>query len=120
MGALAPPAMILDVLRPAPGADVVTGAGDRPFPSLGGLAATIRVAGEIARLNAGTEIEWLRPLRVGDWISVRFRIIDVQQRQTASGPTVFIVEERRYTDQRGEPVAIVHQTTARRLASDGG
>jgi acyl dehydratase len=118
-GALAPPAMILDVLRPVAGADVVTGNGGRPFPSLGGLAATVPVAGEVARLNAGTEIEWLRPLRIGDWISVRFRITDVQLRRTAEGPAVFITEERRYDDRHGDAVAIVRQTTVRRLAADG-
>jgi hypothetical protein len=119
IGAPAPPGMILDVLRPEAGADEIAESGDRPFPGIGGLAATIEVTGEVARLNAGSEIEWLRPLRIGDWITVRFRIADIQLRRTAAGPAVFIVEERRYLDQHGHPVAVVHQTTVRRLPAEG-
>ncbi|MDR7418894.1 MAG: MaoC family dehydratase N-terminal domain-containing protein [Armatimonadota bacterium] len=116
IGALAPPGMILDVLRPEAGGDQVTETGARPFPGIGGLSATIEVPGEVARLNAGTEVEWLRPLRIGDWIAVTFRITGIEMRTTADGPAVFIVEERRYVDQRGEPVAVARQTTVRRLS----
>jgi acyl dehydratase len=115
-GALAPPAMLVDVVRPGAGEDDPNGDGDRRFPSIGGLAAAIEVPGEIGRMNAATEIEWLRPLRIGDWLSVRFRIVDIRETQTASGPAVFITEERRYEDQAGALTALVRQVTVRRLA----
>jgi hydroxyacyl-ACP dehydratase HTD2-like protein with hotdog domain len=115
VGAFAPPAMILDVLRPGAGQDEIGDSGDRAFPSLAGLAGTISVPGEIARLNAGTEIEWLRPLRIGDWVTIRFKILDIQARATASGPAVFITEQRTYSDQRDEIIAVLRQVTVRRV-----
>jgi hypothetical protein len=115
VGALAPPAMILDILRPEPGRDVIDNRGEREFPSLGGLAATIVVPGERGRLNASTDIEWIRPLRIGDWLTVRFKITDIALKDGRTGAAVFITEERRYSDQSGQPVAVVHQTTVRTL-----
>lgn len=112
-GSFAPPAMILDILRPEPDRDIVDERGERGFPSLGGLAATISVPGERGRLNASTDIEWMRPLRIGDWLTVTFTITDVTLKEGRSGPAVFITEERRYVDQTGEPVALVRQVTVR-------
>jgi 3-methylfumaryl-CoA hydratase len=105
--------MILDILRPEPDRDIVDERGERGFPSLGGLAATISVPGERGRLNASTDIEWMRPLRIGDWLTVTFTITDVTLKEGRSGPAVFITEERRYVDQTGEPVALVRQVTVR-------
>ncbi|MGH2372905.1 MAG: FAS1-like dehydratase domain-containing protein [bacterium] len=117
VGTLAPPAMILDVVRPAPSHDSVDESGERAFPSLAGLAGTITVTREVARLNAGTDIEWMRPIRIGDRLTVRFKILDITARGTAEGPAVFITEERTYVDQDGELVAVSRQVTARTLAS---
>jgi len=114
-GSLAPPAMILDVLRPEPDRDIVDDRGERGFPSLGGLAATIAVPGERGRLNASTDVEWMRPLHIGDWLTVTFTITDVTLKQGRTGPAVFITEERRYADQRGQPIALVRQVTVRLL-----
>ncbi len=113
VGTPVPPAMILDVLRPPPGADVPGEDGERGFPSLGGLAATIPVPGERMRLNAATDIEWFRPLRIGEVVSVLFTILDVAAGETQQGPAVFITEERRYSNQDGERIATVRQTTVR-------
>jgi len=119
-GALAPPAMILDVLRPPPGQDQIDDRGNRGFPSLTGLSTLVVVPGERARLNASTEVEWLRPLRIGDWVTVRCKITDVALKEGRTGPAVFITEERRYADQTDELLAVVRQTTVRTLASDKG
>lgn len=118
-GALAPPGMILDVLRPVPGQDLMDGSGGRHFPSLAGFAGMITVPNEVARLNAGVEIEWVRPPRIGDWITVRFKILDVTAQETRSGPSVFITEQREYFDQRGELVAVVQQVTVRKVGVTG-
>jgi len=112
-GALAPPVMILDVLRPEPGQDRMDERGAREFPSLGGLAATMTVPGERGRLNASTDIEWIRPLRIGDWVTVTFKITDVTLKEGRTGPAVFITEERHCSDQTGQPLAVVRQTTVR-------
>ncbi len=119
VGALAPPAMILDVLRPPKGQDAIGESGGRAFSSVGGLAGGIFIPHEVARFNAETEIEWLRPLRIGDWITVRFKILDISYKDTASGPAVFITEERKCFDQSGQPVAVIRQVSVRTLvASD--
>lgn len=115
-GSLAPPAMILDVLRPEAGRDGTDETGRRGFPSIAGLAGTISIPGEIARLNAGTEIEWLRPLRIGDWVTVRFKILDVEWKTGASGPAVVITEQRTYSDQQEETITVVRQVTLCRVA----
>jgi hydroxyacyl-ACP dehydratase HTD2-like protein with hotdog domain len=112
----APPAMILDVLRPAAGQDQIDDRGERGFPSLTGVSTLVTVPGERARLNASTEVEWLRPLRIGDWVTVRCKILDVALKAGRTGPAVFITEERRYADQTGEPLAVVRQTTVRTVA----
>ncbi len=115
IGAPVPPAMILDVLRPA----VISTEGDRGergFPSPGGLAALIEVPGEQIRLNVSTEIEWMRPPRIGDWVTVRFKIVDIAVKEGHAGPAVFITEERRYVDQAEQPLAVVRQTTVRMLS----
>ncbi len=114
-GALAPPAMILDVLRPAPGQDRVDDCGERGFPSLAGVSGLIEVPGDGRRLNASTEIEWMRPLRIGDWVTVRFTITDIVLKEGRTGPAVFITEERRYADHAGRLLAVVRQTTVRAL-----
>ncbi len=118
-GAPAPPAMILDVLRPPAGQDGTGESGERAFPSMGGFAALITIPGERARLNAGTEIEWVRPLRIGDWVTVRFKILDIGSRDIQSGQAVFITEERTYVDQAGAVIAVARQTTVRMLAGSG-
>lgn len=114
-GALIPPAMVLDVLRPAPGSDVTAETGDRDFPSVAGLASMVSAPGENARMNVGTEIEWIRPPRIGDWITVRLKIADIVLKQKNSDRSLFITEERKYFDQQQMLIAIVRQVTVRRL-----
>ncbi len=114
-GTLAPPVMVLDALRPAPGRDAPTDTGDREFPSLAGLASMVPMPGESTRMNVSTEIEWIRPLRIGDWITVRLKITDIVLKRKNSGLSLFITEERRYFDQDQKLIAIAHQVTVRRL-----
>ncbi|HET8678980.1 MAG TPA: MaoC family dehydratase N-terminal domain-containing protein [bacterium] len=116
-GITIPPAMILDVLRPAPGMEGYADA-DGGLPSSGGPVALIQVPGERLRLNVSTEIEWMRPPRIGDWVSVQYKIIDIAVKERRDGSAVYITEERRYTDQAGQPLALVRQTMARFLEDD--
>ncbi|MGQ0549345.1 MAG: FAS1-like dehydratase domain-containing protein [Armatimonadota bacterium] len=117
-GAPVPPAMILDVLRPAPGMNAHDDDREGGAASVGGPVALIKVPGERLRLNVATEIEWMRPPRIGDWVTVRFRIVDIAVKERRDGPAVYITEERRYTDQAGQPLAVVRQTTIRIVAPD--
>ena len=58
------------------------------------------------RLRAGNEYEFIRPLRPGDVITSKSRIIDVYEKQGRSGTMVFIICESTYTNQRNELLGI--------------
>ncbi len=59
---------------------------------------------------AGDAFEFLQPMRPGDLITVGIRFKDIYQKSGKSGPLVFLVDERTYTNQRGELVARSHWT----------
>lgn len=50
-------------------------------------------------LNGGSDWQFLRPSYVGDWITRRFRILDIFEKRGRSGPLVFIVRQETQTDQ---------------------
>lgn len=64
--------------------------------------------------NAGQRCEFFRPIRPGDTITVKTKIVDVYEKTGRSGPLVFIVRETSYENQRGETVLIVRQSMVRR------
>lgn len=53
-------------------------------------------------LRAGNEYEFTQPLRPGDIITTRSKIIDVFEKKRASGSMVFVITRSTYTNQRGE------------------
>jgi 3-methylfumaryl-CoA hydratase len=55
-------------------------------------------------LNGSSELEYLKPIKVGDVISVTARLTRLRQMSGASGPTLFMFTEVTYTNQRGEVV----------------
>ena len=57
-------------------------------------------------MGAGSELEFFQPLRPGDVISVKRKILDIYEKEGRSGKIVFIVREATYTNQRGEVVVI--------------
>src|SRR5581483_3871553 len=66
-----------------------------------------------AGLNMGLDIEFLKPVRLGDVITMRQKIVDIYEKSSPSNRLVFTIRERVYTDQNGEVKAIVRQHTAR-------
>lgn len=69
--------------------------------------------------NAGLDIEWLRPVYVGDRLAVGHRIADIQVREGRAGLGVYVRRESEYTRGPGEVVARVRQTIVR-LPRAGG
>ena len=57
-------------------------------------------------LNGGNEFEYFNPIRPGDVIAGKAKLIDIFSRDTRQmGPMIFTVVEMTYTNQKGELVA---------------
>ena len=57
-------------------------------------------------MDGGTEIEFFVPIRVGDVLTGRSKIVDIHQKEGRSGPLIFVVRETTYTNQKGEVVLV--------------
>ena len=57
-------------------------------------------------MDGGTEIEFFVPIRVGDTLTARSKIVDIYQKEGRSGPLIFVVRETRYTNQNNALVLI--------------
>jgi hypothetical protein len=55
-------------------------------------------------LNGSSELEYLKPIRAGDVISVTAKLTRLRQMPGAAGPTLFMFTEATYTNQRSEVV----------------
>ena len=63
--------------------------------------------------NAGTEIEWIEPVYIGDRLSLRHRIVDIVARPGRRGLGVYITRETEYLRMGAELVARVTQTAVK-------
>jgi acyl dehydratase len=64
--------------------------------------------------NAGHEFEWLRPVYVGDRLTLQRRLADIFVRTGRTGvPVIYIVSETEIRNQAGEPVLRQTSTTAK-------
>ena len=57
-------------------------------------------------VDGGTEVEFFVPIRPGDMLTVRSKIVDIYEKEGRSGPLVFVVRETTYTNQKGEKVVV--------------
>jgi hypothetical protein len=55
-------------------------------------------------LNGTSELEYLKPIKAGDVISVTAKLTRMRQMAGAEGPTLFMFTEMTYANQRGEVV----------------
>jgi 3-methylfumaryl-CoA hydratase len=55
-------------------------------------------------LNGSSELEYIKPIKAGDVISVTAKLTRLRQVQGAEGPTLFMFTEMTYTNQLGEVV----------------
>jgi hydroxyacyl-ACP dehydratase HTD2-like protein with hotdog domain len=51
-------------------------------------------------MDGGTDIEFLQPIRVGDVLTGRSKIVDLYQKEGRSGPLIFVVRETTFTNQQ--------------------
>ncbi|MCX6023917.1 MAG: MaoC family dehydratase N-terminal domain-containing protein, partial [Chloroflexi bacterium] len=79
-------------------------------PSTRGLLTTDRGA---RGMNGGGEAEYGVPIRPGDIITETTKLADLTERQTSLGLTLFVVNETRWTNQRGELVRLYRSTGIR-------
>ncbi|MBI4233041.1 MAG: MaoC family dehydratase N-terminal domain-containing protein [Chloroflexi bacterium] len=64
-------------------------------------------------LDAGSEWEYVAPIKAGDTITAVSRVADLAQRALRVGPALFVVTETTYTNQFGEVVARQRATLIR-------
>ena len=73
----------------------------------------VTIPGTGLPMNGGTEIEWFRPVYVGDTLYSKNKVRDIQQKTGRSGIFIVVTMERTVKNQRGEIVAISTQTSLR-------
>lgn len=64
-------------------------------------------------LNAGNELEYYQPIKVGDVISVTGKLVDLREREGRMGKMVFMTLELTYKNQKGEIVVKGRNTLIR-------
>jgi len=67
-----------------------------------------------ANINGGTEIDFYRPMKVGDTITTVAKLSEVKEKTGKSGPMIFLTVEVTYSNQEGELVARCRNTFIRR------
>lgn len=68
--------------------------------------------------NAGIEIEWLRPVELGEQLRAKTRIADIFARQGKAGLGIYVTREELIVDTQEEIVLRRHQTTVRLPSAD--
>lgn len=79
----------------------------RPKTEPGRLIPPLRATQGMA---GGLEVEFFQPIRPGDTLTVKARLVDIQEREGRSGQMAFVITERTYTNQRGETVVVARST----------
>jgi 3-methylfumaryl-CoA hydratase len=69
------------------------------------------------RMWAGSRLEWLAPIRIGDEVSRRSRIVSVTPKTGRSGALVFVVVRHEYSTSAGLALGEEHDIVYRELAS---
>lgn len=57
------------------------------------------------RLNGGQDVEWRRPVRVGETLRYEMRLASIEEREGRAGPMVFLVRETVFWDTGDAEVA---------------
>ena len=70
-------------------------------------------------LNGGSDWQFLAPAYVGSWITRRFRILDIYEKQGRSGALVFIVRQETQTDQHGITLSRARRVSIHRALPAG-
>jgi acyl dehydratase len=73
----------------------------------------IATEGPPSFLNGGTEIEYFKPIEVGDTITATQRLVDIKEKAGSSGKMLILLCEIHYKNQKGEFVRKCRQTFIR-------
>ena len=65
-------------------------------------------------LNGGNRFEYFEPIRIGDTIRARTRLVDAYEKQGGSGGLLFNITETEYVNQDGRLVIRARGTAIRR------
>ena len=74
-------------------------------------AAVVPIPPGWVGLNAGDDFELFHPVRPGDTLTCREKVMDAYERQGSSGHLIFIIREKTLTNQHGQ-VALVRRGTS--------
>src|SRR5439155_22382294 len=64
-------------------------------------------------MNGGLTVQYHTPIRPGDVISSTSALVDWNERQTRLGLTMFVTNETRWTNQKGELVKVTSNVSIR-------
>jgi len=65
-------------------------------------------------MGVGSELEFFQPLRPGDVISAKKKILDIYEKEGRSGKLIFTITETIYSNQRGEVLVAEKETIVAR------
>jgi len=68
------------------------------------------------RMWAGSRLEWMRPLRIGDNVTRVSRIASITNKRGASGELIFVVVRHEYSTAEGQALAEEHDIVYRDLS----
>ncbi len=69
---------------------------------------------DAALLGGGQELDFVRPVRLGERLTAKPTVVDHYERDTRAGPLTFVVVETLFTDEAGEAVLIARDTIVAR------
>jgi acyl dehydratase len=75
------------------------------------LADLLAEAGYSRILDGGIEMEFFKPVKAGDRLTVKTNIRNIMERSGKTGKAVFLFRDIAYSNQKGELVATVRSTT---------
>lgn len=65
-------------------------------------------------LNAGDDFELFAPIRPGDTLTCREKVVDAYEKQGRSGHLIFVITEKTFTNQGGQVVLVRRGTSVYR------
>jgi hypothetical protein len=65
-------------------------------------------------LNGGNKFTYMEPIKIGDRIRAKSRLVDAHEKQGGSGNLLFLIFEVEYRNQDGRVVAAARNTAIRR------
>jgi len=68
-------------------------------------------------LNAGDDFQLFAPIKPGDTLTCREKVVDTYEKQGRSGHLIFVIREKTFTNQHGQVVLVRRGTSVYRQAA---